>query len=82
MTQEHPEIITREIFTIWKNDPVTAFMFSQLQRLRESIEAGLKDETIILSDGGQLKLARLLGQRDGLDTVLNMSYEDEVGDEN
>lgn len=76
------EEINAELFQLWRTDPVTKYIFKQLKVLREEVEYGLKDENIILSDNGQLRLARLLGQRDGIDTLLKIQYdEDGVCDE-
>ena len=74
MTQE---VVTKEMFTVWRQDPVTKQIMDRLQDLREQIQHGLKDEAIILCDSGQLKLARLLGQRDGLDVLLNIQYDED-----
>ena len=82
MTTNQIEEINPELFHLWRTDPVTQYIFKQLKLLREEVEYGLKDEQIILSDNGQLKLARLLGQRDGIDTLLKIQYdEDGVFDE-
>ena len=76
MTKRQSQKLNKEVFNTWLTDPVTKLIFTQLTEVRETIESGLKDESIILSDGGQLKLARLLGQRDGIDAILNIKYDD------
>lgn len=72
--------ITKDLFDTWLRDPITKHVFRLLQNLREDIEAGLKSEAIILDDRAQVKLARLLGQRESLDFMLNMEYGEEDTD--
>jgi hypothetical protein len=73
-------MITKEMFEVWMQDEITKEIFSGIQDIKVQIEEGLKSEEIILAKDGQLRLARLLGQRDGLNILLNIEYE-EFGNE-
>lgn len=71
--------ITEQMFSAWKSDPVTKEIFSGLTELRGLINDELRSEGNILADNAQIKLARILGQREGIDSILNISYE-AIGD--
>lgn len=49
---------------------------SALKRIREDIQFEMQDAGLIMDKDCRAKLARLLGMRDGLDIVLEMSFEE------
>ncbi len=73
--------ITKSQFIAWKNDPITKKFFSALKETRDNIEEMMKDSEVILSAGAAQKLVRLVGNREGIDLVLNTSTEDYDDDE-
>lgn len=68
--------ISEEMFNIWIKDPVTLDIFERLKTIRASLTEYLQENELIFDDKGQLKLARLIGQREGIDTLLNIEWED------
>ncbi len=68
--------ISKENFAIWKRDPVTIELLSFLKQVRVFLEAGMLDPSVILQDGGIVEYARAVGQRDGIDMVLDIEFED------
>lgn len=65
-----------EEFRTWKRDIVTQAMYKALQEVREDIELNMTDSNIILDPQCQVKMAKLLGMREGLDLVLEMTFEE------
>jgi len=63
-------------FNLWKKDEVTVKLFEALQVLKDGINEALQSEALIMSKNMEKETARLLGQRDALDLVLNVSVSD------
>lgn len=73
--------ITIEQFRRWKKDPVTIEVLDMVSETKEKLnEHFLNGDLLFIKDSGK-HLARLLGQREGLDTILKMSAESVVGNE-
>ena len=74
--------IGKNNFLTWKHDEVTKEVFKALQEAREHINETLTNAEILLGENAEKNLARLVGQREGIDLLLQISYEDlEEGDQ-
>lgn len=58
----------------WKADPVTKAVFKALTEIRHNINMSLTNADIITGD--KEMLLRLLGQREGLDAILELTIEE------
>ncbi len=63
----------------WKNHPVTKAIFKSINKLREEINTSLTNADILLGPNAKIEIPVRLGRREGLDILLNISYED-IGD--
>ena len=68
--------MTEKEFDMWMTDPLTKEIFAQLVVQRENINLQLTDSNLVFENKGQLQMARLIGQREGLDLLLEVMYED------
>lgn len=68
--------IDKDEFTQWLEGPVTKYVFKQIEILREEINATLTDADVVFHPDSAKRLARLVGQREGVDLLLNIEYED------
>ena len=74
--------INQADFVAWKNTAVTQEIFKALKEQRQYINRSLTDATTIMTDDHlDRTLARLIGVRDGLDILLQISFED-MGENN
>lgn len=73
--------ITKSQFISWKHDIITQEFYKALQELRIEIEEQLLNADNIFKIDSDKVLARLVGQREGIDTVLNLSIEDYEDDD-
>jgi len=73
-------MITVEQFAEWKEHPVTKEIFAELQKVKQILQERLADgQTIGLqADDTHGKTNKLVGQIEGLNQLLNISYEQEV----
>ena len=77
-------MITVEQFAEWKTHPVTKEIFESLKEIRESIVEQLSNGNTIGPDAAATHgfTNRAIGQLNGLDQLLNISYAgEEVKDE-
>lgn len=63
-------------FRTWQSDIVTQGLYKALKEVREDIEREMTDAYTILDPQCQVKMAKLLGVREGLDLVLEMTFEE------
>lgn len=70
------EPIDQSEFNYWINDPVTKKIFKALQEERDGIEKQLANSQVLLKPDVAQVVARLVGQREGLDLLLQIQYED------
>lgn len=70
-----------EDFRIWKKDIITESLYKALKEVRANIEKEMTDSYIILDPQCQVKLSKLLGIREGLDLVLEMTFEEMSNEE-
>lgn len=70
------EKITKSEFVSWKNSVVTKKLFESLNSLIEEINTTILDASVISSPDAHTKIMRLLGQREGVEFILNMSVDD------
>lgn len=68
--------ISKSQFSAWKSDPITKQFFKALKEVRDNIEEMMISSDIILSPDANQKLVKLVGNREGIDLVLNTSIED------
>ena len=71
--------IDLETFKTWMDHPVTKEVMKSLANLRDGLNESLYSEEIIM--GPHDTAARILGQREGVETLLNIHAEDVVNDE-
>lgn len=63
-------------FRRWEKDPVTKEIFSALKEIRRSVNAALTDANFILDGDFSRRAAHMLGKREGIDLVLEISLDD------
>lgn len=68
--------IDKEAFDLWMINPVTKALMSALRNIRDGLNQALTHGNVIMEEDAPRKLARFLGQRDGVDLVLNIRFED------
>ena len=73
------EKISNVNFSNWKKDPVTKSVFAALSNVKKELNAALAAADIIL--GPKETQARMLGTREGIDLILNITIEDVVDEE-
>ena len=66
-------------FHTWKADPVTQVVLDKVTTLINHLNSALTDETVLMGD--QKQIARLLGNKEALEVVLAIKYEDLVDEE-
>lgn len=70
------EKIGQSNFLTWKHDEVTKEVFKALREAREEVNQALTNADIVLGENADKAIPRLIGQREGLDLLLQISYED------
>lgn len=72
-------MITNDQFQEWKNHPVTKEIFSELKKARQSIIEQLANGSTIGQDFDSTHgmTCRAVGQIDGLNQLLNISFDNE-----
>jgi len=63
-------------FRHWKKDEVTIEVMSALKDLRDQINEALTNADVVLGDNAAKAIPRLIGQREGLDLILEIQVED------
>ena len=71
--------IEKADFVRWKNDPVTVALFSALNEARDGLNESLLSDEVLLGDTKDRAL--LVGQRVGLEYILNVSIDEMIGEE-
>ena len=71
--------MTNETFQEWKSLSVTIEIYEKLEELKRTLEKGLGEgQTLcITADETHGSTARKVGNIEGLNQILNISYEDE-----
>lgn len=67
--------ISIEEFRAWEKSPTTKLIMKSLNLLREDINISMTNADVITADDSSKRLMRLLGIREGLDLILQISYE-------
>lgn len=73
---ENKSQIDKSNFLTWKNDVVTKEIFEVIKEIREDINLKLTNADVLLGDNADKVISRLVGQREGLDILLEVSFED------
>lgn len=68
--------ITQSDFIDWKDHPVTKEIFKNLQALRSQVNEELINAHVLLGPNSQKDVPRLVGYREGIDALLQVTYED------
>ena len=78
-----PTEIGKNNFLTWKHDEVTKEVFRLLREAREEINVRLTNADVVLGTNANIAIPRLIGAREALDLILEITYEDieEVEDE-
>ena len=63
-------------FLTWKHDEVTKEVFKRLRDAREEINLTLTNADVLLGANSAIAIPRLIGMREALDLMLEISYED------
>ena len=71
--------ISKESFHRWKDDPVTKELMRKVTLLKTNINLSLLNSNMILED--RKHSSRLLGQREGLETLLYITADDLIEEE-
>ena len=71
--------MTPEAFSEWKNHPVTVEVFKELEQTREALQQDLAGGLTLChtADGTHGSTARMVGNIEGINQVLNISFEEE-----
>lgn len=70
------ETVDQSSFINWKDHPVTRQLFQLLQEIDGKLEQNMLNPEVFLDQDSRVLLARLLGNRDIIDRVLNISFVD------
>lgn len=68
--------IDKDEYLQWRDGSITAVVFKALQRMRDRINEDLTNSHLIFKEDGGKTLARLVGQRESIDLILNIEYDD------
>lgn len=68
--------ISNESFHRWKNDPVTQEVFKAISMMCAELKTAFGHPDLIMAKDGQVKAARLLGQVEGAELILNIKVDD------
>jgi len=68
-------------FIDWKNDPITKEVFKKLKEAVEVIKESMTEGSIIGDPNGLLRLNRMKGEIDGLESVIYIDIEDDNNEE-
>lgn len=63
-------------YRTWKKDVVTKALFKSLKEARELVSDAMVNSDTIMRDDCSRNMAKLLGMREGIDLVLEMTFED------
>jgi hypothetical protein len=74
-------MLSKQEFGYWKQEAITKAVFTWAKEKQRFIEEDMLSRSVILKEGGQLKLCELAGMRDILDQLINLSIEDLNNDE-
>jgi len=71
--------MTKEQFHEWKNNPTTIEIYKVLTSLKESLQEGLASGQTLCTTADEThgNTARMIGNIEGLNQILNMTYKDE-----
>ena len=72
-------MITKEQFVEWKMHPVTIEVYEEVKRAKQNFQDQLLDGVSIgqNADSTHGLTCRMIGQVEGLNQLLNLTYEDE-----
>lgn len=75
--------MTKEDFIGWKNEPITIEIYKKLEETKQALMDGLANGQTLstLADETHGGTARMIGNIEGLNQLLNISYEDETEEE-
>lgn len=76
MNQNQKNEIDLDSFKVWLEDPVTKHIFNRMEEEREKVNTDLINANLIMSPRAQVKLAMLVGVRNGIDLFLQIQYSD------
>jgi len=76
-------MITKEQFSEWKASPVTIEIYKEVERAKQSLVSMLSKGTTIGQTAEETHgmTNRVIGQINGLNQLLNLTYEDEDNEE-
>ena len=73
-------MLTKEIFEEWKSQSTTRIVFKELEATRDALQDDLAHGRTLCATADQThgNTARIVGNIEGLEQVLNISFEDET----
>jgi hypothetical protein len=71
-------MVTKEQFMEWKVNPVTIEVYEEIRKMKESLKDKLSEGLTIdySAEGTHGKTNKMVGQIEGLNQLLNLTYED------
>jgi len=71
--------MNKEQFQEWKSNPTTVEIFKELEQVRDDIKDALCSGQTLNSSSSEMisNTARLIGNLEGINQLLNINYEDE-----
>jgi hypothetical protein len=70
------ENLDQSDFINWLEQPITHALYIRLKELDENLKETLLNPGVVLSEDGQLHYARITGNREMIDMILQLSIED------
>lgn len=70
------EPIDKSSFVNWKKHPITQRIFQMLKELDDSLETIQLSPSVVLQPQGQIQYAQVVGNRELIDRVLSITFED------
>lgn len=70
------ETIDESSFAHWRRHPITERVFERLQELDGGLKNVLLNASVILADDGQIQYSRIVGNREIIDHILTITFED------
>lgn len=74
-------VITKEDFFLWKTLPITKAVLKELRETRAALKNALSSGETLTGEAGATaeKTARMVGNIEGIEMLLELKFEDEEG---
>lgn len=80
-SNKQPLEIKREDFALWKMHPITKEVLKELRETRAALKDALSSGQTLTGEAGATaeKTARMIGNIEGIEMLLELQFEDEEG---